>query len=31
MELTRHVESVQRAISIYDQAMDTGINKLGDN
>jgi flagellar basal-body rod protein FlgG len=31
MELTRHVESVQRAISIYDQAMDTGINRLGDN
>jgi flagellar basal-body rod protein FlgG len=31
MELTRHVESVQRAISIYDQAMDTGINRLGEN
>lgn len=31
MELTRHVESVQRAISIYDKAMDTGINRLGDN
>jgi len=30
MELTRHVESVQRAISIYDQAMDTGINRLGE-
>lgn len=31
MELTRHVESVQRAISIYDKAMDAGINRLGDN
>lgn len=31
MELTRHVESVQRAISIYDKAMDTGINRIGDN
>jgi flagellar basal-body rod protein FlgG len=31
MELTRHVESVQRAISIYDKAMDTGINRLGEN
>jgi flagellar basal body rod protein FlgG len=31
MELTRHVESVQRAISIYDKAMDTGINHLGEN
>lgn len=31
MELTRHVESVQRAISIYDQAMSTGINRIGDN
>lgn len=31
MELTRHAESVQRAISIYDKAMDTGINRLGDN
>lgn len=30
MELTRHVESVQHAISIYDQAMDTGINRLGE-
>lgn len=30
MELTRHVESVQRAISIYDKAMDTGINRLGE-
>ena len=31
METTRHAESVQRAISIYDQAMDVGINRLGDN
>lgn len=31
LELTRHVESVQRAISIYDKAMDTGINRLGEN
>ena len=31
MELTRHVESVQRAISIYDKAMETGINRLGEN
>jgi flagellar basal-body rod protein FlgF/flagellar basal-body rod protein FlgG len=30
MELTRHVESVQHAISIYDHAMDTGINRLGE-
>lgn len=30
MELTRHVESVQHAISIYDKAMDTGINRLGE-
>lgn len=31
METTRHAESVQRAISIYDKAMDVGINQLGDN
>jgi flagellar basal-body rod protein FlgG len=31
MELTRHVESVQRAISIYDQAMDNGVNHIGEN
>jgi flagellar basal-body rod protein FlgG len=31
METTRHAESVQRALSIYDQAMGTGINHLGDN
>jgi flagellar basal-body rod protein FlgG len=31
MELTRHVESVQHAIGIYDKAMDTGINRLGEN
>lgn len=31
METTRHAESVQRAMSIYDKAMDVGINKLGEN
>jgi flagellar basal-body rod protein FlgF len=31
MELTRHAESVQRAISIYDKAMDVGINQVGGN
>lgn len=31
MELTRHVESLQRAISIYDKAMETGINRIGEN
>jgi flagellar basal-body rod protein FlgG len=31
MELTRHVESVQRALSIYDKAMDNGINRIGEN
>lgn len=31
MDLTRHVESVQRAIAIYDKAMETGINRLGEN
>lgn len=31
MDATRHAESVQRAISIYDKVMDTGINRLGDN
>ena len=31
LELTRHVESVQRALSIYDQAVGTGISRLGDN
>ena len=31
METTRHAESVQRAISIYDKAMDVGINQLGEN
>lgn len=29
--LTRHVESVQRALSIYDKAMELGINRLGEN
>lgn len=31
IETTRHAESVQRAISIYDKAMDAGVNRLGDN
>lgn len=31
MELTRHAESVQRVISIYDRTLDTGINRIGDN
>lgn len=31
IELSRHVESVQRAISIYDKAMETGINRIGEN
>lgn len=31
METTRHAESVQRAISIYDKAMDAGVNQIGGN
>lgn len=31
IELTRHAQSVQRAIQAYDQAMQTGINHIGDN
>jgi len=31
IELTRHAESMQRAFSIYDKTMDTGINRVGDN
>jgi flagellar basal-body rod protein FlgF len=31
MELTRHVESMQRALSIYDQAVGIGISKIGEN
>ncbi len=31
MELTRHAQSVQRAIQAYDQAMQASINHLGDN
>lgn len=31
MELVRHVESVQRAISIYDKAMETGVGRIGEN
>ncbi|MCW9016477.1 MAG: hypothetical protein OQJ89_05910 [Kangiellaceae bacterium] len=29
MELSKHFESVQRALSIYDQAMSSGISKIG--
>jgi len=29
MELSKHFESVQRALSIYDQALNSGINKIG--
>lgn len=31
MEVTRHAQSVQRAILAYDQAMQAGINHIGDN
>lgn len=31
IELSRHAESVQRAIAIYDRTLDTGINRIGDN
>ena len=31
MSLTRHAQSVQRAIQAYDSAMQEGINHLGDN
>lgn len=31
MQTTRHMESVQRVISIYDRMLDTGINRLGEN
>lgn len=31
MELTRHAQSVQRAILAYDQALQTGVNHIGDN
>jgi flagellar basal-body rod protein FlgG len=31
MAVTRHAESVQRAISMYDKTLDAGINRLGDN
>lgn len=31
IELTRHAETMQRAFSIYDKVMDTGINRIGDN
>lgn len=31
METTRHIESVQRAISTYDKVLEVGINRIGDN
>ena len=31
METTRHIDSVRRAISTYDQMLDRGINNLGNN
>lgn len=31
MEITRHAQSVQRALQAYDQAMQAGINHIGDN
>jgi len=31
MALTRHAQSVQRAIQAYDEAMQAGINHIGDN
>lgn len=31
MQTTRHVESVQRVINMYDKVLETGINKLGEN
>ena len=31
MEATRHAESVQHVLSLYDKVMDTGINHIGEN
>lgn len=31
MQTTRHVESLQRVINMYDKVLDIGINKLGEN
>jgi flagellar basal body rod protein FlgG len=31
MELTRHIDAVRRAMSTYDQMLDAGINKIGEN
>lgn len=31
IELTRHFELTQRALTIYDRVQDTGINRLGEN
>ncbi|TNJ33243.1 flagellar hook-basal body protein [Arenimonas terrae] len=31
IEATRHAESLQRAISIYDKVLDVGINQIGSN
>jgi len=29
MELSRHIESLQRAVNTYDNLLDSGINQLG--
>ncbi len=29
MELSRHIESLQRAVNAYDNLLDSGINQLG--
>lgn len=31
IELTRHAESIQRVVSIYDRMLDVGVNRIGDN
>lgn len=31
MQLTRHTETLQRAVAIYDRLLDTGINRLGEH
>jgi flagellar basal-body rod protein FlgF len=31
ISISRHIESVQRALSIYDRTLDVGINRLGEN
>ena len=31
MQLTRHTETLQRAVAIYDRLLDSGINRLGEH